>query len=96
MGAVHRLDLTADVTHLIVGNIDTPKCKHTAKERPDIHVLKSEWINAIRKAYMEDQDMDVDALAQEYRLPVFYNLHICVTGFEDSTYACTCQSRIAI
>ncbi|THY01007.1 hypothetical protein D6D03_06115 [Aureobasidium pullulans] len=83
MGAVHRLDLTADVTHLIVGNIDTPKCKHTAKERPDIHVLKPEWINAIRKAYMEDQDIDVDALAQEYRLPVFYNLHICVTGFED-------------
>ncbi|CAD0025743.1 unnamed protein product [Aureobasidium pullulans] len=84
MGAVHRLDLTADVTHLIVGNIDTPKCKHTAKERPDIHVLKPEWINAIRKAYMEDQDIDVDALAQEYRLPVFYNLHICVTGFEDN------------
>lgn len=84
MGAVHRLDLTADVTHLIVGNIDTPKCRHTAKERPDIHVLKPEWIHAIRKAYMEDQDIDVDALVQEHRLPVLYNLHISVTGFEDS------------
>ncbi|KAH0267762.1 hypothetical protein KCU91_g9866, partial [Aureobasidium melanogenum] len=83
MGAVHRLDLTADVTHLIVGNIDTPKCRHTAKERPDIHVLKPEWIHAIRKAYMEDQDIDLDALVQEHRLPVFYNLHISVTGFED-------------
>ncbi|KAG9682975.1 hypothetical protein KCU95_g13708, partial [Aureobasidium melanogenum] len=83
MGAIHRLDLTADVTHLIVGNIDTPKCRHTAKERPDIHVLKPEWIHAIRKAYMEDQDIDLDALVQEHRLPVFYNLHISVTGFED-------------
>ncbi|KAI5252003.1 hypothetical protein E4T42_03820 [Aureobasidium subglaciale] len=83
MGAVHRLDLTADVTHLVVGNIDTPKCKHTAKERPDIHALKPEWIHAIRKSYMEDQEIDPEALVQEYRLPAFYNLHICVTGFED-------------
>jgi hypothetical protein len=87
MGAVHRLDLTADVTHLIVGNIDTPKCRHTAKERPDIHVLKPEWIHAIRNSYMEDQDIDLDALDHEHRLPVFYNLHICVTGFEDSMHA---------
>lgn len=87
MGAVHRLDLTADVTHLIVGNIDTPKCRHTAKERPDIHVLKPEWIHAIRKSYMEDQDIDIDALVHEHRLPVFYNLHISVTGFEDSMHA---------
>ncbi|KEQ94357.1 hypothetical protein AUEXF2481DRAFT_269709 [Aureobasidium subglaciale EXF-2481] len=83
MGAVHRLDLTADVTHLVVGNLDTPKCKHTAKERPDIHALKPEWIHAIRKSYMEDQEIDLEALVQEYRLPAFYNLHICVTGFED-------------
>ncbi|KAI4845770.1 hypothetical protein E4T44_05438, partial [Aureobasidium sp. EXF-8845] len=53
------------------------------KERPDIHVLKPEWIHAIRSSYIEDQDIDLDALAQEHRLPVFYNLHICVTGFED-------------
>ncbi|KAI5250503.1 hypothetical protein E4T43_00244 [Aureobasidium subglaciale] len=83
MGAIHRLDLTADVTHLVVGNIDTPKCKHTAKERPDIHALKPEWIHAIRKSYMEDREIDLEALVQEYRLPAFYNLHICVTGFED-------------
>lgn len=87
MGAIHRLDLTADVTHLIVGNIDTPKYKHTAKERPDIHVVKPEWIHAVRKLWREDQDIDVDALVQEYRLPALYNLHICVTGFDDGRYS---------
>lgn len=84
MGAIHRLDLTADVTHLIVGDINTPKYKHTAKERPDIYVLRPEWIHAVRTLYCEAQSISVEALNQEYRLPALYKLHICVTGFEDS------------
>ena len=31
MGATHKLDLTGEVTHLIVGDIDTPKYKYVAK-----------------------------------------------------------------
>lgn len=83
MGASHRLDLTTDVTHLIVGQMDTPKYKHVAKERPDIHVLKPEWIEAMRDAWRSGEDFDVAALVEQYRLPALYGLQICVTGFDD-------------
>ncbi|KAF1345814.1 twin BRCT domain-containing protein, partial [Delphinella strobiligena] len=83
MGAGHRLDLTTDVTHLIVGQVDTPKYKHVAKERPDIHVLRSEWIEAVRDAWRSGEDFDVAALVEQYRLPALYGLQICVTGFDD-------------
>lgn len=86
MGATCRLDLTSDITHLIVGQIDTPKYKHVAKERPDIYVLKLEWVEAARQSWMEGGDPDIHALALEYRLPTFFGLHVCVTGFNDCTY----------
>lgn len=83
MGAIHKLDLTADVTHLIVGAITTPKYKYVAKERPDIKVLPPTWLDAVREAWMEGSDVDVEALERTHRLPPFSGLHICLTGFED-------------
>jgi len=83
MGAAHTLDLTADVTHLIVGNITTPKYRYVARERPDVKVLRPDWLESVRKAWMEGGDVDVEALEQEHRLPTFSGLHICVTGFVD-------------
>ncbi|KAL1302302.1 hypothetical protein AAFC00_002717 [Neodothiora populina] len=83
MGAIHRLDLTTDVTHLIVGQVDTPKYKHVAKERPDIHVLHPKWIDAMRLAWTSAEDFDVSAIMEEYRLPALFGLQICVTGFDD-------------
>ncbi|GAB7339286.1 hypothetical protein MBLNU457_5940t1 [Dothideomycetes sp. NU457] len=82
MGAIHSLDLTSAVTHLLVGNIDTAKYKHVAKARPDIKVLRPEWITAVRDAWIID-DVNLPALTEEYRLPPFYNLNICITGFDD-------------
>lgn len=83
MGAIHRLDLTTDVTHLIVGQLDTPKYKHVAKERPDITVLKPEWIDAMRDAWKSGDDFSVPSLVDAYQLPSLYGLQICVTGFDD-------------
>jgi len=85
MGATHSLDLTSSVTHLLVGDIDTAKYKHVAKARPEVHVVKPEWIKAVRDAWVEGDSVDVAALTEEYRLPTFYNLNICITGFEDRT-----------
>lgn len=85
MGAIHKLDLTSDITHLIVGNIDTPKYKYTAKERPDIKVLHSSWLSAVRTSWMEGEEVDVTTLEIEHRLPTLFGLQICVTGFEDCT-----------
>ena len=83
MGAVHKFDLTSDVTHLIVGETDTPKYKFVAKERPDVKCLKASFIEAVRRSWLEGGETDVEALEKEHKLPAFSGLTICVTGFED-------------
>ncbi|KAL8717868.1 MAG: hypothetical protein Q9225_004937, partial [Loekoesia sp. 1 TL-2023] len=86
MGAVHKYDLTSDVTHLIVGDTDTPKYKFVAKERPDVKCLLPAWVEALRQLWVEDIEPDFQALESRYRLPTLHNLRICVTGFEDMAY----------
>ncbi|CAK3810359.1 S-M checkpoint control rad4 [Lecanosticta acicola] len=83
MGAVHKLDLTSDVTHLIVGNIATPKYRYVARERPDIRVLNQAFIEAARVAWMSGEAFDVEGLEREYTLPCFWGLQICLTGFDN-------------
>lgn len=83
MGAVHKLDLTSDVTHLIVGSMTTPKYRYVAKDRPDIKVLKPSWVEAVRESWMEGGDVDVQALEGKHKFPPFAGLQICVTGFND-------------
>lgn len=83
LGADFKLDLTCDVTHLIVGCITTPKYRYVAKERPDIKVLKREWLEAVRQQWIAGGDVNVAALEAPHRLPAFFDLRICITGFED-------------
>lgn len=83
MGATIKLDLTSDVTHLIVGSINSAKYRYVAKSREDVKVLTPEWLEALRVIWMEGGDVDVAALEKEYRLPTFYGLKICLTGFDD-------------
>ena len=83
MGAEHKLDLTSDVTHLLVGSITTPKYRYVAKDRPDIKVLHPEWIEAVRVSWMEGGDVDVEGLEEKHRLKPFRGLQICVTGFDN-------------
>ena len=83
MGALHKLDLTSDVTHLVVGSITTPKYRYVAKDRPDIKVLHPRWIEAVREFWLEGGDVDVKALEMAHRVSTFHGLHVCVTGFDD-------------
>ena len=83
MGATIKLDLTSDVTHLIVGGINTPKYKYVAGNRPDVQCLLPEWIEAVLASWKEGGDTDVKRLEEKYKLPTFYGLKICVTGVED-------------
>lgn len=87
MGAASKLDLTSDVTHLIVGDVDTPKYKYVAKERPDVKCLLPQWVQAVREAWVAGEELDVGAFEEQYKLPTFMGLKICVTGFED----CRCS-----
>ncbi|KAL9096996.1 MAG: hypothetical protein Q9165_000960 [Trypethelium subeluteriae] len=84
MGAIHKLDLTSDVTHLIVGNVDTAKYKFTAKQRADIKVLPPEWIEAMRMLWIGGEDIDIEKEELRHRLPTFSGLRICLTGVEDA------------
>lgn len=83
MGAIHKLDLTSDVTHLIVGDPDTPKYKYVAKERPDVKCLLPDWIEAVRQSWLEGGETDVETLEGQYKVPTFFGLRVCVTGFVD-------------
>ncbi|TKA62188.1 hypothetical protein B0A55_12098 [Friedmanniomyces simplex] len=83
MGADFKLDLTTDVTHLIVGSITTPKYRYVAKDRPDIKVVSMDWLEAVRQAYMNGDDVDVVDLEEKHKLGVFHGLKICVTGFDN-------------
>ncbi|KMU85790.1 rad4 [Coccidioides immitis H538.4] len=95
MGAVHMFDLTSDVTHLIVGETNTPKYKYVAKERSDVKVLRPEWIEAVRSSWLLGGDTDLHALEEEYKLPTFTGLSICLTGFEDLNFRNHLQRTIA-
>ena len=83
MGAVNKYDLTSDVTHLIVGDSDTPKYRFVAKERPDVKCLLPSWMDAVRQSWMDGGETDVEALEITHKLPTFKGLNICVTGFDD-------------
>lgn len=83
MGAVIKLDLTSDVTHLVVGNTNSAKYRYVAKSRDDVKVLDPEWLEALRNVWMKGGDVDVAALEEQHRLPTFYGLRICLTGFDD-------------
>ncbi|KAJ5140256.1 hypothetical protein N7448_003664 [Penicillium atrosanguineum] len=86
MGASERPDLTSDVTHLLVGATDSPKYKFVARERNDVAVLKPEWIEAVRQSWMQGEDTDIRALEEQYKVPAFFNLTICITGFSDMAF----------
>ena len=88
MGASHKYDLTSDVTHLLVGEVDTPKYKFVARERTDVKVLAPDWIESVRAQWLEGGVTDVAATERQHMLPTFWNLKICVTGFQDRTWTC--------
>lgn len=89
MGAQHKYDLTSEVTHLIVGEYDTPKYRYVAKERPDVKILTPDWIEALRQLWMADRAIDLEALEAEYTLPTLATLKVCMTGFEDRKFTRT-------
>ena len=97
MGGEHKLDLTSDVTHLLVEVTDAPtvvhltaKYKYVAANREDIRVLQPAWLEAVRQSWMTGEKFNLQALEEEYKLPIFAGLSVCLTGFED------CKSPVTI
>jgi DNA replication regulator DPB11 len=70
------------VTHLIVGEVGTPKYKYVAKQRPDIKCVGPKWVAAVRDVWIAGGD-DIESLELKYRAPIFMGLIISITGFDD-------------
>ncbi|KAL7947045.1 BRCT domain-containing protein [Trichoderma barbatum] len=68
LGGVHKYDLTPDVTHLVVGDYDTPKYRHVARERIDIKAMDATWINAVNELWKNDDEFDLVALEKSHQL----------------------------
>jgi hypothetical protein len=72
------------VTHLIVGSTDSAKYRYVAKCREDVKVLSPTWLEAMREIWLEgDDDLDVAALEAKHRVPTFFGLKVCLTGFDN-------------
>ncbi|KAI1759390.1 hypothetical protein GGR53DRAFT_513737 [Hypoxylon sp. FL1150] len=71
LGGAHKYDLTPDVTHLIIGDYDTAKYRHVARERPDIKPMAAGWVNAVRALWVVDQEFDFAALEETWKLKTF-------------------------
>lgn len=90
LGGEHKLDLTSDVTHLLVEVGDTltavhltAKYKYVAANREDVRVLQPAWLEAVRQAWMTGEKFSLQALEKQYKLPLFAGLAVCLTGFDD-------------
>ncbi|KAK4198054.1 putative S-M checkpoint control protein rad4 [Triangularia verruculosa] len=96
LGGLHKYDLTPECTHLIVGNYDTPKYRHVAKERPDIKPMATAWVEAVRDLWVRDAEIDFAALEKQWQMRTFETnggnmdpdhprgqLLCCTTGIED-------------
>ncbi|GAO17060.1 uncharacterized protein UV8b_07836 [Ustilaginoidea virens] len=68
LGGIHKYDLTPEVTHLIVGDYETPKYRHVARERPDIRAMDAAWIEAIAELWKNDLELDFLSLEREHQL----------------------------
>ncbi|KAJ3552363.1 hypothetical protein NPX13_g11133 [Xylaria arbuscula] len=87
MGGVHKYDLTPDVTHLIVGDYNTAKYRHVAKERPDIKPMAAGWVDAVRRLWVEDREIDFAALEDHWTLKTFESGGGVPSGPDPSDYA---------
>jgi DNA replication regulator DPB11 len=97
MGGEHNVDLTSDITHLLVKVGHPPTAKHlTAKYKyvaansKGVRVLQPAWLETIHQSWMTGEKFNLQTLEEGYKLPIFAGLSICITGFKD------CKSRIVV
>ncbi|TFA97407.1 S-M checkpoint control protein rad4 [Trichoderma ghanense] len=87
LGGVHKYDLTPDVTHLVVGDYDTPKYRHVARERADIKAMDAAWINAVNELWKNDDEIDLVALEKRHQLKALETSGAEPSSQEDTSQA---------
>lgn len=68
LGGSHAFDLTPQTTHLIVGEHDSEKYRHVAKERPDVRPMVAGWVSAVCNLWKNDEPIDFATLEKKYTL----------------------------
>ncbi|KAF3770579.1 hypothetical protein M406DRAFT_336230 [Cryphonectria parasitica EP155] len=71
LGGRHEYDLTPKTTHLVVGEYETTKYRHVAKQRPDIRPMAIGWIDAVRNLWVRDDPIEFKALENQWALKTF-------------------------
>ncbi|KAI5811023.1 BRCT domain-containing protein [Peziza echinospora] len=94
MGATHRTDLTSDVTHLIVGDLDTPKYKYVAKNRLDVKVVNASWVDAMHEKWIAGEDIKVWEYEKTHRFLPLYGLMVSVTNIADGDERAQIQATL--
>lgn len=81
--AVHR-NLTSDVTHLVARQPGSEK--YRCAVRCGMHVVRPEWLHAVREAWLAGDDVvDTARLADEHRLGALEGLCLAMSGVDDAT-----------
>jgi DNA replication regulator DPB11 len=74
MGAVFKADLRSDVTHMIVGDVNTPKyqvvarlhrphslnSQYAAQNRFDLKIMDLNWINEAYEKWIQGEDVNLE------------------------------------
>jgi DNA replication regulator DPB11 len=89
MGAITHADLMGDVTHLVVGDYNTPKYRYVAKERPDVVPMTTQWLEALRELWINDKEIDFESLETKHKLPTLASLRLSMTGCDDREARCS-------
>lgn len=83
MGATWKQDLTSDATHLIVGDVNTPKYKYVAKQRPDVKPMSVSFIDVAHQHWMANESISIHELERDHIFPIFAGLKLCLTNIND-------------
>ena len=68
LGGAYTRDLTVEVTHLLVGDYDTPKYRHAAKALAHTKAMDAGWIEALTDLWRNDAPIAFPALEKEWQL----------------------------
>ncbi|KAI0636255.1 hypothetical protein C8Q77DRAFT_1102527 [Trametes polyzona] len=81
LGAQSVSDLTDRVTHLIAQ--EPGSAKYRCALENGIPIMHPSWITESHKIWLKGDDVDVAESIEQYRLPPFAGVVLCVSGIED-------------
>lgn len=86
LGGIHYSDLMSDVNYLIVGDRKTEKYIYCVQNRFDVKFLKPDAILKIYDHWINGEDTEHLLDIDNYLLPIFDNLSICLSRVESFEY----------